>query len=164
MDAKDIRYQRDAAFIGLRPLLESKKRGDRITAAEIRDATGFDDWKGLRSRIRQYFEAKGLFLRAVPNDGYRIIAGNEHADESARHQRTALKREIKSLNVISSAPVEELSDDEVRRVRFQRDRSVRRVELAASHDQDNYHKLGIKPLRQRIPALRLKSGDEQEQS
>ena len=78
--APDIeRDRRDDAFNHLRGLLDSKTFGDLITAEEIIESSGFEDWGKLRSRILSYMRKRGFSLIAVPHNGYRVCGAKEQA-------------------------------------------------------------------------------------
>jgi hypothetical protein len=145
---------RDAAFETLRQLLDKKSRGDRITAAEIRDALGFDQWDWCRSKVRRYLRSKQMYVESVRNDGYRILTATEHADHAERKRRTALRAEVGGLGALEDAPTADLDEKGLRRVQFLRVRAESRVRTGITHEQETRRELGTATRGDRIPLLR----------
>lgn len=151
-------HERDAARVNLRKMLETKKRGDRITAAEIVTATGFENWQSFGATIRSFIRSAGLVAFPVTNDGWRVGLPVDHLDYAERQRRGALRREKRGLDALVHAPRAELDDDQTRRAEFLLARSAARVQTAKQHDKETRteFKLG----RERVP-LRIAGGKKE---
>lgn len=145
------RYQRDAAFLRLVDALNTKTRGDRITAEEVVKWTGFAEWQKFGGRIRTWGRKMGFQLVAVPNDGWRIALAEEHMDRSEQSRRSAFRKEKGALKALVDMPRAELSDSATRRAEFLIPKAAARVQQAAEHDRDIKKELKLTervPLRQ----------------
>ena len=158
MDNPTDQNAREAAFITLKEILETKGRGDRLTAQEIREATGFDDWESFRPRIRRFFIRKGLLPEAVLNDGYRLLTPSEHVDWAERRRRQAFRREADGLRALDATPLVELNDRDLRRHHFARGLSQVRVNQHLQHETQTRKELGTHT-RNRIPLLNNSEDD-----
>lgn len=128
-------FAREAAVLNLGKLLATKKRGDRITAAEIQDATGFADWRSFRGRIFTWAKNNGLAPFAVTNDGWRFGMPAEHIDFAERKRKTAKGHEKRGLQALLDIPRPELDDEQERRLIVVIPRAAQRVAEAESHDR-----------------------------
>lgn len=125
-----------AKWITLREKLDSKKRGDRITAAEVVEWTGFSNWQGFSGRIHTWARNAGYSLAPVKNDGWRIRLPNEVPDDLESRRKRALRIESRGLRVALATPTTDLDDRAV--VVFQRriERTAARVALARHHNAE----------------------------
>lgn len=149
-------FKRDAAWVTLREMLESKKRGDRITAQEIIDATGFSSWRSFGDRIRRWSDKKGFALFFVPNDGWRIGLAHEHYDKQEGYRKSARRKELRAFGVLVSTPAAELDDRQMRRHQAALVRAQARVEMVQRH----HNELKPKALEERPPMRVLGEGAE----
>lgn len=109
---------REAAKVGLRKLLDTKKRGDMIHANEIVESSGVTEWDGLRQWIKKYMFDRSLVIAPVPNDGYRVLCSNElttTAQKLISRAARGTNRAVKSIGCIDRG---ELSVAELRRAEF----------------------------------------------
>lgn len=134
-DVKVI-FAREAATVALEKLLENKTFGDRITAAEIQDATGFADWRSFGHKIRKYVEKRHMVHFAVPNDGFRIGTPQEHLDFSEQHRKSALRKEKRGVKALLSTDRTQLSETDDRRFEFALRRASTRLVAAERDDKD----------------------------
>lgn len=132
----EVLEKRDAAIINLHAMLARKKRGDRITAAEIVEATGFEDWRSFRVPIHRYVASANLVAMAVPNDGWRIGLPADHIDFAERKRRSALKKERRGLKALVDTPIAELDDRQTRRAEFLTVRAASRVQSGQKDDKE----------------------------
>lgn len=128
-------YRREAAWVALRERIAGKKRGDSITAAEIREATG-SDWRKWRARLRTWAKHQGFVLAPVHNDGYRILLPHEHVDQAEQHRVKAMRQERKVVGALISTPANELDDRQLRRHEHAMVLAQRRYEQAQQHDRE----------------------------
>jgi hypothetical protein len=154
--ASDDRFAREAARVNLRKMLEGKRRGDRITAAEVVEATGFEQWRSFGAVIHTWARQNKLPLFPVRNDGWRLGLAAEHVDAAESKRRSARRREIHGLDLLVHAPRSELNDSEARRVEFLAPRAAMRVERAQIDDRDIKSEF---KLTERVP-LRMLKGEE----
>lgn len=154
------RDARDAAWVTLKEKLDSKKRGDRITAAEIVEWTGFDDWRSFGQRIRTWAKAKPSergALVPVVNDGWKLTTPQEDTDYAEQRRRSAFKKEKDAVRVLASTPVHLLDERGQRRHGFQLTRTVQRAELHRTHDKEIKSELKLTAPRERVPLRALPS-------
>lgn len=156
-DEVDIKkqHEREAARVNLRKMLETKKRGDRITASEVTVATGFDDWRSFGGTIRSFIRNKGMVSWPVTNDGWRIGLPEDHVDYSEKQRRSALRKERLAFNSLMAAPRAELNDHQTRRVEFALARSASRLQQAKQHDKETREEF---KLTERVPLRTLTNG------
>lgn len=123
-----------AKLIVLRQKLDAKKRGDRITAAEIVEWTGFPNWRAFAVQIHRWARDNGFGLDPVVNDGWRIVLGHEVVDLNERKRKTALRIESRSLRLALATPTVEM--DPRQELRHQRalERTAVRVATARQHN------------------------------
>jgi len=153
----DKDYKREAARVTLRRMLDGKKRGDRITAKEITEATGMDDWSSFREVIRRWARKSGFVAVAVRNDGYRLGGAFDHLDVSDKERRKGLRASIEEMRILAHTPQSELDESGVRRHQFQITRAQARFEQAASHERESRVELKLGS-RDRVPLLRAVNG------
>lgn len=132
----DPRFARDAARVNLRIMLDQKTHGDRITAAEIITATGFDKWNSFRGPIKTWAKRNNYVLQAVPNDGYRVAdaAGIIDTSKQLGRQQFALAEERD--RVIGTVPIDRLKENEVPVYTQERMRSTRALEVARRNESE----------------------------
>lgn len=148
-------FARAAAIVALGKLLATKVRGDRITAAEIQESTGSDQWRRFRAPIAMWAKRNKMAARAVVNDGWRFVNATEHADEAERRRRSALRKEKESLRILVDAPLPELDDAQARRVEYLLMRAAARVANGESQDKEIKSEL---KLSDRVPLRSLIGG------
>jgi hypothetical protein len=154
---REDRVAREAARLNLRKMLESKKRGDRITAAEVVTSTGFERWQTFSSVIHSWARLNKLPLFPVRNDGWRIGLPAEHVDAAESKRRSARRREIHGLDLLIHTPREGLSDAEVRRVEFLAPRAAQRVQRIEADHRDIKQEFR---LTERVPLRALRGEDK----
>ncbi|MBA2741476.1 MAG: hypothetical protein H0U46_05640 [Actinobacteria bacterium] len=128
-----LRENRERARVDLRKMLDSKSRGDRITAAEIVDATGFDDWALFGETVRRWAERRGFPLDFEKGDGWRILLPHEHVDYAERQRKRAFRAERKGLSSLISTPSVQLDERAQRRLHTALIRAQERMSLATEH-------------------------------
>lgn len=158
LETIEEKERRDLAFVSLRKHIDQKTYGDRITAEEIIETTGFEQWRSFCPRIRRYMRSRGHYLQPVPNDGYRILLPHEHVDYAERQRRSALRKEVLGLGATESTPVKELDERQLRRWEFVRARQHKRVGLAQEHEKETRKALGTRS--DRVPLLPGGGGEE----
>lgn len=139
----------------LMAMLKSKTYGSRITAAEICECTGADDWRRFGYIIRRWADESGLPLHAVPDDGWRVAQEHEVVDSATADRRSARRKEHRGLRKLIRAPSERLSDVEQRRLEFETKRAA--VRVAKADDDDAAIKKEFR-LTERVPLRRLVDG------
>jgi hypothetical protein len=149
--------ERELARVTLRKLLDGKKKGDRITASEIVDATGFDDWRSFGDTVRRWGAARGFEIVAVVNDGWRIVVDREHADVAVRRLRSAAKKEVRAHRAVRSADTSQLTDAEMRRHTFVAGIAARREREAVADERTVRKELKLGS--DRVP-LRISGGSD----
>jgi hypothetical protein len=122
--------------VTLRAKLDTKNRGDRITAQEIREATGLTDWQSFRSRIATWAKRAGYELEAVRNDGWRIVLPHEHMHVAEQKRRKALRQELRCFRALATTPTGELNDRQMRQHQAALVLSQARQQVALQHDQE----------------------------
>ncbi len=129
-------YKRSVARTTLRGMLDTKVRGNRITAADIVDATGFDDWQTFRNTVRTHMMSRGMTLTPIPNDGYSVDLAVGQLDHSESRRRKALKQNKLRVKALVSVPQTELSEAEVRKHGFLLGKAAAEIDLATRNDRD----------------------------
>ena len=109
-DKVEIVHRREAARVNLRKMLDAKTRGERITALEIVEATGFDAWESFRDVIRRWAAAKGYVLIPVRCDGYRVGDPDDHVTVAAARRQSAVRHVGVAVRNLAAAPTSQLSD------------------------------------------------------
>jgi hypothetical protein len=155
-DEIEIVNAREAARVNLRKMLDGKRRGDRITAAEVVASTGFDHWQSFSSVIHRWARSSKFPLFPVKNDGWRIGLPAEHVDAAESKRRSARRREIHGFDLLVHAPRTELTDAEARRVEFLAPRAAARVQRIESDDREISKEF---KLSERVPMRTLKEGE-----
>jgi hypothetical protein len=133
-------------------MLDGKKRGDRITALEIVESTGFENWRSFSNVIHAWARANKLALFPVRHDGWRIGLPAEHADAAESKRKAARRREMHGLDLLVYAPRAEMTEAQNRRTEFLASRAAQRVQRAETDHKDIRHELKLEG---RVP-LRLK--------
>jgi hypothetical protein len=153
-DKKPIQtvFPREAAALALEKLLATKVKGDRITAREVLETTGFEV-DSLRGRIKTWAKRMRLVVVAVPSDGYRIVPDSELVDRAVAGSKSAARKEKENLRVLMTADQSKLDDVEMRRHNFVTPRVAAR---AARSEQDMKDVKQELKLTERVP-LRLLS-------
>lgn len=154
-EEEDSRFAREAARVNLRKMLEGKKRGERITAAEVVASTGFEHWQSFGAVIHAWARRSKLPLFPVKNDGWRIGLPAEHVDAAESKRRAARRREIHGLDLLVHAPRDGLTEAEARRVEFLAPRAAQRVQRIEADDRDIKKELR---LADRVPIRTLTDG------
>lgn len=150
-DMKIVQTHPTASKVNLMAMLKSKTYGSRITAAEICECTGADDWRQFGAIIRSWATKCGLPLHAVRNDGWRICNANEIVSSAGMDRRAALRKERRGLKKLVTAPAEQLADTEQRRLEFELRRAAVRVARADEDDRDIKREFKVS---ERVPLLR----------
>lgn len=151
--ASKLEHNANAAHrVVLMELLKGKAYGDRITAAEICEATGVDDYRKLGTIVRRWASDSGLPLQAVANDGWRICNANEVTASAGADRRAARRKEHKGLRKLLRVPAEKLSESERRRLEFETSRAAVRTAVADEHDTEIKRELKLGG--ERVPLLR----------
>lgn len=150
-------FPREAAILELEKILAAKQKGDRITAGEILDGTGFDI-DSLRGRIKTWAQRKGLVLDAVPNDGYRIRLDAEHVDHALAQSKRAARREREAMRALLATDASKLDDTQTRRHEWLAPRVATRVARAEQDIKDAKRELKLTG-NERVP-LRIVAGKD----
>lgn len=150
-DIKIVPTHPTASKISLMDLLKAKTYGSRITAAEICECTGSDDWRRFGDIIRKWAADAGLPLQAVTNDGWRICNANEVVNSADTDRRSALRKERKGLRKLLNVPAPQLTDAEQRRLEFQMRHTAVRVARAEEDDKETRRQFKVAD---RVPLLR----------
>lgn len=148
-------HEREAARVTLRKMLDGKKRGDRITAADVVEATGFDDWRSFGATIHTWAKASSFVLVSVPNDGWRVGLAADHIDYAEAKRRASLRRDARCLKALIDIPRAELSEADNRRAEFALVRAAARVQLATEHSRETATEF---KLSERVPLRALVGG------
>lgn len=122
-------FPREAAALALEKLLATKNKGDQITAREVLEATGRPVSK-MRGPIKTWARKKGLVVRSVKGDGYRIALDVEHTDLSRRASCSALKKDREALRVLVVTDGAKLDEEQSRRYDWMMSRTAPRVARA----------------------------------
>lgn len=158
-DPTKTAYPRDAAMLKFEAEVLSKKiKGDCITAREFLECTGMQI-DSFRGRLRTWAKHRNFTLRAVPNDGYRILVDSELSTAGLSRQRSAHKQLGEEVRTLHSADTTKLDDEQVRRLGFQKVRAERRFETSRRDLKDTRREF---KMTERVP-LRLASQDEDEE-
>lgn len=128
-------YERDAARVNLRKMLDGKKRGDRVTAAEVFEATGFP-LESMRNAVRAWAEEQGFVLVAVPRDGYRVGGPTDHVDYGEKKRQQMRSKLRDGVRALVTAPVEEFDKLTERRHDFLLKRMSLLMASADQHDKE----------------------------
>jgi hypothetical protein len=158
----EVLEKREAALVNLHAMLAGKKRGDRITAAEIVEATGFEDWRSFRGPIHRYVASASLVSVAVPNDGWRIGLPADHIDFAEKKRQSALRKERRGLKALVDTPIVELDDRQTRRAEFLTVRAAARVQSSQKDDKEirKELKIGSERVPLRIATLETNNTEE----
>lgn len=136
----------------LMAMLKNKTYGDRITAAELCEATGVDDYRKLGGIVRGWAKRSRLPLQAVVNDGWRICNANEVTASAGADRRAARRKEHEGLGKLLHVPAERLTESERRRLEFETSRAAVRTAMADEHDTEIKRELKLGG--DRVPLLR----------
>jgi hypothetical protein len=132
----DDQFARAAARVSVTELLAAKGHGDRITAREIVEATGIEDWRILRPAIYAWARKHQLVVFAVRNDGWRFGEPAEHSDYAESKRRRSLRAEKQGLRALLDTPPSGLNDEQRRRHEFLLPRAAARVSEAERHERE----------------------------
>lgn len=157
-EGPDKVFAREAATVALGKLLATKSRGGRITAAEIQQATGFEDWRSFRRRIFTWAKHEKLVAFPVMNDGWRFGLAHEHVDFAEKRRKKALREEGRGLKALIDAPRAELDAHQLRRTEFATQLAARRYAQAAADHKATKHEFKLTD-RERVPLLTVKKKD-----
>lgn len=137
-DEADIKaaHEREAARVNLRKMLDRKGRGDRITAAEIADSTGFAEWQSFGDTVRRWAKAAKFSLQPVINDGWRIGLARDHIDAAESKRKRGLRAVKDEVRLLMHTPQSELTDAEQRRHQFAISRAADRLQSAEKHERE----------------------------
>jgi hypothetical protein len=148
------RDAREAAWITLRDKLDEKKRGDRITAAEVVEWSGFTEWRRFDERIKTWARRRGMTARMTDGDGWALLTAAEELLFAEGKRKEAFRKEKKGLRALLSVPVQDLDERMQRRHEFQLAKAQQRTQVAADHDVETRKEFKLGPARERVP-LRL---------
>lgn len=110
------RELREVKWLRLRPLLESKKRGEIISTAEVLERTG-DEHGCWRGRVIRFMRARGMEIEWRANEnGWRVLTDSEQIDRSSHHGRVSRRAKARELRAAGTTDPQRLSETE-RRVR-----------------------------------------------
>lgn len=132
----DIVDKRKTANGNLRAMLDAKKRGDLITASEIVDATGFDDWRSFGRIVRAWAPTKRFAITPVRGDGWRVEAPDGHATQAGNYRKSALRKIKRAVQIHVHAPVAEMSEAATRKLLFEGPKLANQLALMESDDKD----------------------------
>jgi hypothetical protein len=150
------RDRRDKAFDHLRGLLDLKTFGDIISAEEIIDATGFEDWRLFSRRVRRYMDQRGFAILPVPHNGWRVAGAKEQAlavaPRAVERGRKVVARGGRQAAVV---PPTELTDREERLRTFFVGKVTSEIALAEKNRGEIRRHLTAGKRTERVP-LKLK--------
>ncbi len=129
-------HEREAARVNLRKMLETKKRGDRITASEVVESTGFAEWRSFGNTIRTFIRAQGFTAVPVRGDGWLISSPVSQIDDARKLSDSGTRKKVRALKAAASVPRAEIDERSLRRLEFITTRLAAEVEQITRHTRE----------------------------
>lgn len=123
----EVVFAREAAIIKLGMMLDKKTHGDRISAADIQEATDGCAWDSFRKQILAWAKRRKFVVFAVTNDGYRVGTAREHLDFAESKRKKAFAAEKRGLGAMLDAVPKLDSQKDVRLFEFHINKAAVRV-------------------------------------
>lgn len=142
-----VSLRRQAGRAALVPLLETKKRGDMITYAEI-DATTGQKNESVRyvGFIKRWFQRnRGILLLPVVKVGYRCIAAAEHIDVGHSRAKRARRELRKEATAYALTPTAELTPEKLRELDHLQRSAAIKIAGVEAQDQTTKQLFGGRP-------------------